>query len=225
MVGTNSGAAVDTLVRKLWSIANAVCNQTDRFYAQVQRAYAHEIPSLQQGLLEQNTRLKTAEAHSHRSQSQIVEQQNKELVQLRKHRDQTAVVCKQLKEALQCPICTEVAILPKVLGTCGHIACQNCLKQLDDVAFATLTQSGAGASARQHLLARRCPLCRVEIIGAAFPVLPMKDVASILIANGFIEVADHASVVKHIEFKAISFGKFFLLKASRIALMHKFSLV
>ncbi len=168
-----SNGALETLVQKLWSIANGVCNQTDRFYSQVQRAYAHEIPSLQQGIIEANARAKSAEAFSQQSQSQVVAQQQKELIALRKHRDQNALVCKQLKEALQCPICTEVAILPKVLGTCGHIACQNCLKQLDDVAFATLTQSGAGASARQHLLARRCPLCRVEIIGAAFPVLPV----------------------------------------------------
>jgi hypothetical protein len=36
-------------------------------------------------------------------------------------------------------------------------------------------------SARKHLLARRCPLCRLEIIGAAFPVLPLKEVAAILV--------------------------------------------
>lgn len=51
------------------------------------------------------------------------------------------------------------------------------------MAFSTLTQAAAagGASARQHLLARRCPLCRVEIVGQAFPVLPLKGVASLLV--------------------------------------------
>jgi hypothetical protein len=88
-----------------------------------------------------------------------------------------------MRELLICPICCEVALLPKVLGTCGHIACQNCLKRLDDVAFSTLTTAAAagGASARQHLLVRRCPLCRTEIIGQAFPVLPLKCVASLLV--------------------------------------------
>lgn len=37
-------------------------------------------------------------------------------------------VLQQIKEQLICPICTEVAVVPKVLGVCGHIACQNCLK-------------------------------------------------------------------------------------------------
>lgn len=204
-LGSNSGAVLESLVRKLWSVGNSVCNQTDRFYSHVQRAYAHEIPALQQETAELTTRTKAAEAFSQQSQSQVAEQQAKELAVLRKERETRVSVCKQLKDALQCPICAEVAILPKVLGTCGHIACQNCLKQLDDVAFATLTQSGAGASARQHLLARRCPLCRTEIIGAAFPVHPLKELASILIAAGYIEVADQISMQKHIEFKVVSF--------------------
>lgn len=206
-LGSNSGGVLESLVRKLWSVGNSVCNQTDRFYSHLQRAYAHEIPALQQEKEELMARAKAAEAFSRQSQSQVVEQQAKELVVLRKERETRVRVCKQLKDALQCPICTEMAVLPKVLGTCGHIACQNCLKQLDDAAFATLTQSGAGASARQHLLARRCPLCRVEIIGAAFPVHPLKELASVLIAAGYIEVADQISMQKHIEFKAISFEK------------------
>jgi hypothetical protein len=45
----------------------------------------------------------------------------------------------------------------------------------------------------------------VEIIGAAFPVLPLKDIASTLIANECIKVTDQLSIQKHIEFKAISF--------------------
>lgn len=207
LLGNNSNGTTDTLIKKLWAIGNAVCNQADRFYSHLQRAYSHDLPSLQQANTDLTTRVKSAEAFSAQSQSQVVAEQTKELVQLRKHKEVNTNVFKQLKEALTCPICTEVAILPKVLGSCGHIACQNCLKQLDDVAFATLTSSGAGASARQHLLARRCPLCRVEIIGAAFPVLPLKDVAVTLIANGCIEVADQASLQKHIEFKAISFEK------------------
>jgi HPt (histidine-containing phosphotransfer) domain-containing protein len=36
----------------------------------------------------------------------------------------------QLRQAVLCPICADVAILPKVLGSCGHIACQNCLKHV-----------------------------------------------------------------------------------------------
>lgn len=206
-LGSNSGGVLESLVRKLWSVGNSVCNQTDRFYSHLQRAYAHEIPALQQEKAELTARTKAAEAFSQQSQSQVVEQQAKELVVLRKEREKRVDVCKQLKDAIRCPICTEVAVLPKVLGTCGHIACQNCLKQLDDVAFATLSASGAGASARQHLLARRCPLCRAEIIGAAFPVHPQKEVASILIAAGYIDVADQISMQRHIEFKAISFEK------------------
>jgi hypothetical protein len=61
---------------------------------------------------------------------------------------------------------------------------------LDDVAFAGLnTNNSGGASARQHLLARRCPQCRAEILGAAFNVLPLKDVANILIAAKWISIA------------------------------------
>jgi len=78
---------------------------------------------------------------------------------------------------------------------------------LDDVAFTTLTTTPGGASARQHLLARRCPLCRVEIVGQAFPVLPLKDVASLLIGHGFIEVIEQAAVQKHIDAKAIVYEK------------------
>ena len=58
------------------------------------------------------------------------ENARKELESLKKHRDQMSTVFKSIRELLLCPICTEVAILPKVLGTCGHIACQNCLKQV-----------------------------------------------------------------------------------------------
>jgi hypothetical protein len=130
-------------------------NRTDQLYSHVKRAYSDDIPSLERANRELITRVNAAEALSTQSQSQVVAELNKELLMLRKHKDQMTMVFKQLKEALQCPICTEVAILPKVLGTCGHIACQNCLKQLDDVAFATLISSGAQASARQHILARR----------------------------------------------------------------------
>lgn len=67
--------------------------------------------------------------------------------------------------------------------------------------------TGAGASARQHLLARRCPLCRAEIIGSGFNVLPLKELASILIVNNFIEVPDHSRMCTHLELKAINFDK------------------
>lgn len=101
-------------------------------------------------------------------------------------------VFKQMRESLICPICREVSSLPKVLGTCGHIACQNCLKQLDEVAFSAMTGVG-GVSARQHLLVRRCPLCRAEIIGQGFPVLALKNVASLLVENNLIEVPERVA--------------------------------
>jgi hypothetical protein len=58
------------------------------------------------------------------------ENTRKELEAVKKHRQQMLDVFKQIRDLLVCPICTEVAILPKVLGTCGHIACQNCLKSV-----------------------------------------------------------------------------------------------
>ena len=89
----------------------------------------------------------------------------------------------ELREHLVCPICREVAVLPMVLGACGHIACEPCLRQLDDVAFTSLASNTAGASGRQHLMARRCPECRAEIIGAGFPVIPLKNINSSLIKH------------------------------------------
>lgn len=148
------------------------------------------------------------EADRHRREDEVIRaQQTQELEMMRKDRQHLQTVFKQIQEVLICPICTEVALLPKILGSCGHIACQNCLKQLDDVAFASLTSAVGGASARQHLLARRCPQCRVEIIGAGFPCLPLKQTASILVMNGHIEVPEMASVQKHLEFNAISYEK------------------
>lgn len=127
---------------------------------------------------------------------------------LTKSNDVHLTAVKQMKECLICPICCEVALLPKVLGTCGHHACQNCLKQLDSVAFDTLAQAAASgnASARQHLLARRCPLCRVEIIGQAFPVLALKHIASLLVENDLIEVTE-ATVQKSLVGKQLVFEK------------------
>jgi hypothetical protein len=127
-------------------------------------------------------------------------------------RSQTNETFRQLREALECSICADVCILPKVLGSCGHTICQNCLKhvsarslffaldlhvifeiafvvcvcvcvyaqKLDDTAFASMSNNPQGVSARKHMLARRCPLCRLEIIGAAFPVIPLKAVSAIL---------------------------------------------
>ena len=191
---------LQSLVKKLWSVSNNVCNQADRLYSQVQRAHTFEIPILEQQLNHQKAELA---ARVKLTESQIVLQQAKELAALKKEKEKMTLVFQQLQGSMLCPICTEVAILPKVLGKCGHIACQNCLKQLDDVAFATLTSSGA----RQHLLARRCPTCRESIIGSGFPVYPLKDIASTLIAADFIQVIDQFSIQKHIEFKAISFEK------------------
>lgn len=133
------------------------------------------------------------------------ENQRKELEALKRNHELMKSVVLRLSEPLKCPICTEVAILPKVLGTCGHIACQNCLKQMDDVTFSGTNV--AGASARQLLLARRCPLCRVEIVGQAFPVMPLKDVAEILISSGYVQMNEQAAVQKHIESKTIVYEK------------------
>jgi RING-type zinc-finger len=128
-----------------------------------------------------------------------------ELVRLRKYHLTTQGVFRFLKEALQCPICGDVAMLPKVLGACGHIACQSCLQQLDDMAFAQLTSSIGGASARQHLLARRCPLCRSEIIGSAFPCHPLREVAALLVGSDCVEVENHAAIREQVEKKLVKY--------------------
>jgi hypothetical protein len=135
-----------------------------------------------------------------------------ELEALRRHRDSLVPVLRHLREALICPICTEVSLLPKVLGACGHVACQSCLKQLDEVAFASLTASPGGASARQHLMARRCPLCRTEIIAGGFPVHPLKDVASLLVSCGLIDAVDQhpnsaQDAQRLLEFKTLGYEK------------------
>jgi hypothetical protein len=132
----------------------------------------------------------------------------KEIEALTKHKEIFSNVVKQMKEMLICPICCEPALLPKVVGTCGHIACENCLRAQDDFAFTTLTQaaSAGGASARQHLLARRCPLCRVEIIGNSFPVLPLKGIAALLVENELIEVSEQ-TVNKSLVEKKLAYQK------------------
>jgi len=188
------------LIKKLYAGATSVSAHADRFHAQTQQAYGHDIPQLRQRVIALEQQQRAVRERQFRD----AEQQSRELEMLRKQREAMIIVFKQIREVMVCPICQEVAILPKVLGSCGHIACQNCLRQLDDVAFASLTSSVGGATARQHLLARRCPLCRTEIIGAAFPILPLKEIASILIVNGCIEMA---SVQKHLEFKSISYEK------------------
>jgi DNA-directed RNA polymerase subunit L len=106
---------------------------------------------------------------------------------------------KKIKQALTCPICSEVATLPKVLGSCGHTACQACLKKLDEVAFFTLTATNKNVSARQHLLARRCPSCRHEMIGMGFPVLKLKDTAIALIEEDYTSIKGMSSIPKNVE--------------------------
>ncbi len=222
---------VVALIKKLHAGATSVSAHADRFHAQTQQAYGHDIPQLRSRVIalersqhETNIRHKSImdavnqqataardrlyEADRHRNEDEALrEQQSRELEVVRKQREQLAHVFKQIRDVLICPICTEVAVLPKVVGACGHLACQSCLKTLDDVAFSSLLSAGGGASARQHLMSRRCPLCRTEIIGAGFPVLPLKEIASILIENGCIEVSEMASVQKQLGDKTITYEK------------------
>jgi RING-type zinc-finger len=119
--------------------------------------------------------------------------------------NQCLTVIKLIKQSLLCPICGDVAVLPKVLGACGHVACHACLKSLDENAFAQLTSHVGGASARQHLLARRCPLCRTEIIGSGFPSHPHKEVARVLILNGFVDAAELSNWPRGTDFKVVKY--------------------
>jgi hypothetical protein len=220
------GVNITSLFQKLYYGCATAATQADRLYSQQLQAYQHDIPQLrqrtinaEQALHEANLRNKSLAEQaqlcsSSSSSSSASPSTQTELEVLRRQRDALVPVLRQVREALVCPICTEVSLLPKVLGPCGHIACQQCLKQLDDVAFATLTSSAGGASARQHLMARRCPLCRTEIVGGGFPVHSLKDVACALVCNGLIEPTDTPAVAlsaqsaqKRMEFKSLTFAK------------------
>jgi hypothetical protein len=58
-------------------------------------------------------------------------------------------------------------------------------------------------------MARRCPLCRAEIIGGGFPVHPLKEVASALVTNHLIEPSSTtiSSYVRMMEFQTMTFSK------------------
>lgn len=111
----------------------------------------------------------------------------------------------EIKDTLACAVCGELALLPMVLGACGHVVCQPCLHQIDDVAFHQLTVTFGSQqppwSARQHLLARRCPLCRSEIIGGGFPCQPLKSVAKVLVRDGWVELPIGAADVMKLDYE------------------------
>ncbi len=180
---TDKQSPSNELIKKLYAGCTAISAHSDCFHLQRENAYKN---------------VATLEHH--------IKQQAHELEMLRKQREAMTLVFKQIRETLVCPICKEVALLPMILSSCGHMACQNCLKQLDDAAFMKFT-TATGGSSLQHLKERRCPLCRIEIIGGGFPVLPLKEVTSILILNGCVEVAEMPAIQKHLKFKAITYEK------------------
>ncbi|HZZ98487.1 MAG TPA: hypothetical protein VFG51_01010 [Candidatus Saccharimonadia bacterium] len=235
-----NGVNIIALLQKLHVHGTAAAAHTDRLLNQQYITYTKDIPQLrqrtinaEQALHESNLRIKNLAEQLQLATTSAARvlplgslsaaggggacglslTEARELDLLRRQRDALVPVLRQVREALVCPICTEVALLPKVLGACGHVACQSCLKQLDEVAFATLTASAGGASARQHLMARRCPLCRMEIIGGGFPVHPLKEVATALVANQLIEPTDIPTAVsahstqRLMEFKTMVFEK------------------
>ena len=142
------------LIKKLHAASTSVCAHADRFHAQTQESYGHDIPqlrarivALEQALHDSNMKHKKSIevvnaqatqardrlylADRHRKEDDALrEAQTRELEVVRKQREQLAHVFKQIREVLICPICTEVALLPKVIGACGHIACENCLRQV-----------------------------------------------------------------------------------------------
>lgn len=93
--------------------------------------------------------------------------------------DRMKRVFKEMEGSFLCSALQDVAQLPKVSGFCGHIIDESSLKSLDDVAFARLTNFPGGASARQHLFARRCPPCTGLILGGGFNVTPLKEIISL----------------------------------------------
>lgn len=92
-----------------------------------------DVPKYHAQISNLTERLKNAETRLSQPTNVVIAQQSQELEVLRAHRTKAEAVFKQCKEALLCPICREVAVLSKVVGSCGHTACQSCLKSLDDV--------------------------------------------------------------------------------------------
>lgn len=124
-----------------------------------------------------------------------IDKHRKEIESMKKRQEIWTKTIETIRDYLVCPICCEVSIIPKVLGTCGHIVCQLCMKQLDDWVSHTLYQSAQPVeakdrSARQLLLEKRCPMCRAEIIGNGFPVLPLKNMTLLLSENKLIDSID-----------------------------------
>ncbi len=115
-----------------------------------------------------------------------------EISTLRKKIQMYQAASKELEACLTCSICTEVALLPKVVGKCGHIVCQDCLSESDTVTLATTATTGL--SARQQLLARRCPECREEIMGLGFPVHSLKNVTHALIQHDYVITPNQAAL-------------------------------
>ena len=221
------GVNMFALYKKIHAGSNIAAARADKHYTQQSQAYAHDIPQLRQRIINAEQALHEANLDRRRladllmshaaafevpAPSKILSPEQ-EVKKSREEMAQVKQIFQRVRETMVCPICTDVCLLPKTLGNCGHVACNDCLKQLDDVAFATLTSSAGGASARQHLMARRCPLCRDEIVGSGFANVPLAQIAEILVTSGMIEstdmlVSQSASAAKRkMDFKNMKFTR------------------
>lgn len=93
-----------------------------------------------------------------------------------------------MQKKMTCTSCKDVALLPKVTGKCGHISCQHCLQEKEKAAFPTKAKIDSFA----YLDGRSClaPQCGELIAGDAIPVLPLKNLALLLLSQGFIRVSE-----------------------------------
>lgn len=206
-----AGVDYAAIIKKLYKGSTLTAELADRFYLRQDQAYNRDVPALQQQVIHGEQALRIANARA----NELINK-NHELAQevdiLRRHKAAMVPVLRQIREAITCPICTGVALFPKVVGACGHITCESCFKKMDEVTFASLTGSGAPISALQHLKARRCPLCRTEIIGDGFPVHPLKDVAAIVanqdrINGDSMPASASASAQSAADFKTTNYQK------------------
>lgn len=88
---------------------------------------------------------------------------------------------------LICAICQETLKKPRILGMCGHAACEDCIQSLDAVSIKPIPQAAADGTvtlvqppADQILKARRCASCRADRFDIGIPALGLDHLSTLL---------------------------------------------